>query len=342
MAGKSGSATSADVARLARVSKATVSYVLNGRPPGQGRIGAETRRRVLDAARRLDYTPNNAARALRRRMTERICLVMPRLGAPYFETMARDLRDAAAERGYSMVMVLNDLRELGAAASLVMDQLRRRMADGVVFFDDEYDRGALRPLAEQGTAVVVVGGEAVATEMIDVVRTNVGPACDEAIQHLVEKGHRRIAYIGHSASPGPHDRRYNSYLEAMASREVPVDDSLVVPGADSRSDAYLGAQRLVDRRDRPSAIFAGSDIAAVSAVWAARDAGLRVPDDLAVIGVGDIPEDAVMHPPLTTVGPKEAATNQIVELLFSRLDGRAARRGRTRTQEWELIIRGSA
>lgn len=340
MADKAGSATAGDVARVAGVSKATVSYVLNGRSTG-GRISADTRRRVLEAAQRLDYTPNQAARTLRRQLTERICLVIPRLGAPYFETMARELRDAAAERGYSMVIAVDDLDEHGVDDSLVLRQLRQQLADGVVFAAEGIDTRIFAPLTEHGVAVVVVGGDATATDQVDVVRSHLTDACNDAVQHLVSGGHRRIAYVGHFASGHSH-LRYQSYLAAMKRSSMAVDQSLVVPGAESRSEAYLAAQQLISRTDRPTAIFAGSDVAAVSAVWAARDAGLTVPDDLAVIGVGDIPEDAVMHPPLTTIGPKNSATAEIIDLLFSRLDGQAARRGRRRTQEWQLIIRGSA
>ncbi|MEQ7127223.1 LacI family DNA-binding transcriptional regulator [Actinopolymorpha sp. B11F2] len=331
--------TVADVARLAGVSKATVSYVLSGRRSGSSRVSEETRQRVLDAVRSLGYAPNQSARALSRRRTDRVCLVLPRLGAPYFEQLAWDLTTAVAQHGFTLVLAIADEDD---GRPVIMEQLRRRLTDGVVVAEGVHlapdDLAALVPL---NVAVVTMTDDPVPPG-IDAVRSDASEACRGAVQYLAAEGHRRIAFIGHFLSKGRRHRKYDDYRAGLRASGLPLDRGLVVAGAASRAEAYRNAQKLLAQPHRPSAVFAASDIAAVSTMWAARDAGLRVPDDLAVVGVGDIPEDLVMNPQLTTVGPTSAGAAIVADLLISRLTGEAPAEGRTRLQTWELVRRGSA
>ncbi|MGH3319769.1 MAG: LacI family DNA-binding transcriptional regulator [Streptosporangiaceae bacterium] len=337
--GSSGVPTSADVARLAGVSKATVSYVLSGRRGNASRVSEETRKRVLDAVQSLDYVPNQSARALRRQSTERICLVVPRLGVPYHDLLARDLQGAAADNGYSMVIAL------GASAGQrrsVVDQLRRHLADGAVFIGAASPSGEdLDSLARAEIAVVAVSDD-VSGASFDVVRSDISDVCRRTVGYLADQGHRRIAFIGHFLSVEQPANRHEDYLAGLRAHGLPVDERLVTSGAASRKEAYLNATALLQQADRPSAIFAASDIAAVSSIWAARDVGLRVPEDVAVLGVGNIPEDTVIRPRLTTVGPKSLDSHAVTEFLFSRLRGGAPAHGRVWLQEWSLILRESA
>ncbi|WP_162606281.1 LacI family DNA-binding transcriptional regulator [Jiangella asiatica] len=331
--------TAADVARLAGVSKATVSYVLSGRRSGSARVRDETRQRVLEAVRSLDYVPNQSARALRRRKTERICLVLPRLGVPYFDALARELQEAVAPHGYTLVIAVSDA---DAERPAVIEQLRRRLADGVVIVPGaQVARADVEALVPLNVAVVLVADEP-AGDGVDVVQSNASEACRGAVQYLVSSGHRRIGFIGHFPPNAARYGRYEDYRAGLRANDLHLDPRLVVGGAASRADAYRSAQRLLLQPDPPSAVFAASDLAAVSTIWAARDEGLRVPHDVAVIGVGNIAEDLVMNPQLTSVGPTSVGSADIAELLLSRLAGEAPAEGRTRLRQWELVRRGSA
>ncbi|SDU79367.1 LacI family DNA-binding transcriptional regulator [Jiangella alkaliphila] len=331
--------TAADVARLAGVSRATVSYVLSGRRSGGSRVRDETRQRILEAVRALDYVPDQSARALRRRSTERVCLVLPRLGVPYFDVLAKELQEAVAGHGYTLVITVSDVVD---ARSAVVAQLRRRLADGVVIVAGARAANeALAGLVDLGIAVVLVADEA-ARDGIDVVRGDVTEACRGGVEYLVSRGHRRIAFVGEFPPHAARHSRFDGYRAALEAGGLPLDRRLVVAGASSRAEAYRSATRVLESPDRPSAVFAATDIAAVSAIWAARDLGLRVPDDVAVIGVGNIDEDLVMNPPLTSVGPSSVGSAEIAELLIGRMAGEAPAAGRTRLQPWELIRRGSA
>lgn len=338
MAKTARSPTVYDVARLAGVSQATVSYVLNGRRTGKSRISEETRQRVLTAMDELGYFPNDTARMLRRRRTDRICLVLSRLGSPYLDLLAHDVQRVAGAHGYSIVIAVGGTPD---QCRRVSDQLRRRLADGAIFDVPAIDGATLAPLVEANIPIVAVGDHLTPAGFDVVYRAEV-ETCHEAIAYLIARGHRRIAFFGHTDNVAHHERRYDVYLRALADSGIPCDERLVRSGAQDRPDAYHSAAALLALPDRPTAIFSASDIGAISAIWAARDAGLRVPEDVAIIGVGNVPEGQVLRPPLTTVGPASMDFSDIAQLLFSRLAGEAPAAGRLYHRPWSLIRRGSA
>jgi len=332
--------TISDVARAANVSSATVSLVLNGRRGGNDRISAETRRRVLETVAALGYVANQTARNLRRRRTDRICLYVARLGVPYYDLLAQALQQAAADRGYSMIVSLG----LGYEQERQMfDQLLRGLADGVVLIvprhltDDD-----LTALARTGTAVVVFSNY-LRGEGVDAIRVTEAEASYQAVHHLYAKGHRRIGFIGPAVGEPIQVPRYDAYRRFMAEHGLAIEPGMVQDHSGiSRRHAHDCAEAMLRLPQTPTAIFAASDLAAISAIWAIHNAGKRVPEDIAVIGSGSIPEGAIMSPPLTTIGLPEIDLGPFVEFLFSRLAGRAPAEGREHVLSWTLIVRGSA
>ncbi|HEX4815787.1 MAG TPA: LacI family DNA-binding transcriptional regulator [Nonomuraea sp.] len=326
------------MAELANVSVATVSYVLSGRDRP---VAAETRKRVLDAARQLGYTPNQAARSLRRRRTQRVCLVLSSLGGvPTDERLSTDLHEMADARGYSVVTlaVYSEARAQAAA-----DVLRGGIADGALVnvAGDHLTRDLLGGLAATGLPMVVLSNEP-GLAGCDVVRTPETEACVEAVEHLLAQGRRRIAFLAH---------RHELYRDRPVGRLLGyttaldrhgVTERVVTSGADDRVAAYQTATELLRSPDRPDAIFAASDRAAISAIWAARDAGLRVPDDVAIVGVGNIEEGLITHPQLSTVGPLRDDYLDVVRLLFDRLQAEEALPGREIVRSWTFLRRGSS
>jgi DNA-binding LacI/PurR family transcriptional regulator len=327
--------TAHDVARMAQVSSATVSYVLSGRRSGAPRVSAETRARVLAAVAALGYAPNQAARALRRSRTERVCLLLTRLGVPSFDLLAQAVQRSADQHGYSVIITIGDSP---VRAQQALEQLRRGLADGAIIACDLAQRDA-DALVASGVAVVAMGNPITGVG-IDSVRTTEIGACYEATQYLIARGHRRIAFLGLPPND-PRPSRYQGYARALSDADIAVDPLLVQSSAGSREEAYASTRRLLQHGRPPTALLAAADIAAMSAIMAARDLGLRVPDDLAVIGVGNLPEGEMMHPRLTTVGQQPLEFETTAELLFSRLRGEAPAEGRTLIHPWRLIIRES-
>lgn len=330
--------TARQVAELANVSVATVSYVLSGRDRP---VAAETRQRVLDAARQLGYTPNQAARSLRKRRTQRVCLVLSSLGGvPSDERLATDLHEMADARGYSVVTlaVYSEAR-----AKAAVDVLRGGIADGALVnvVGDHLTHDLLSGLAATGLPMVVLSNES-GLEGCDVVRTPEAEACAEAVEHLLAQGRRRIAFLAHRhelyrETAGDRLLGYTTALERHG-----ITERIITSGADDRVSAYQTAAELLRSPDRPDAIFAASDRAAISAIWAARDAGLSVPGDVAIIGVGNIDEGLISNPQLSTVGPLRHDYTDVVRLLFDRLQAEEPPPAREIVRSWTFLPRSSS
>jgi DNA-binding LacI/PurR family transcriptional regulator len=329
--------TARDVAELAGVSVATVSYVLSGRDRP---VGAETRRRVVEAAEQLGYTPNQAARSLRRRRTQRVCLVQESVGGvPTDERVARDLHEMADALGFSVV----SLAVYSAArARAAQEALLGRIADGALINvrGDHLTFDMLAALDRGGLPMVVMRNAPV-PEGCDVVRVPATEACREAVHDLLLRGRRRVAFVAHRFEldyAEPSDRM-RGYLQALDGHRA---EPIIVPGADDRIAGYHAAAGLLAGTNPPDAIFASSDRAAISAIWAARDAGLRVPCDVAVVGVGNIDEGLISKPALSTVGPLTHDHTEVVRLLFDRLTAEEPPPAREIVRPWTFLRRGSS
>ncbi|MBB5778746.1 LacI family DNA-binding transcriptional regulator [Nonomuraea jabiensis] len=326
------------MAELANVSVATVSYVLSGRDRP---VAAETRQRVLEAARQLGYTPNQAARSLRKRRTQRICLVLSSLGGvPSDERLATDLHEMADARGYSVVTlaVYSEAR-----ANAAVDVLRGGVADGALInlAGDHLTRDLVTGLAGTGLPMVVLSNED-GLEGCDLVRTPEAEACAEAVEHLLAQGRRRIAFLAHRhelhrEQPAGRLLGYTTALDRHG-----VSERIITTGADDRVAAYQTASELLRTPDRPDAIFAASDRAAISAIWAARDAGLSVPGDVAIVGAGNIDEGLISNPQLSTVGPLRHDYTDVARLLFDRLQAEEQPPAREIVRSWTFLRRGSS
>lgn len=329
-----------DVARRADVSVATVSYSLDAAKAS--RITPATRERVLAAVDDLGYVPHESARNLRRRSTDRICLAIPRLGVPFYDALADELQHEGAERGLHLIVTVSR-GERGVQE--VVQHLQGGLADALVMVVEqrlgESVERQLAALAGRGVAGVILGNH-IAPKGFDVVSDTDGAACFDAVTYLAQRGHTRIGCLALEVRPGERHERYANYVLALEEAGIALDEGIVRDGAGNRHRAYAAARELLQEPDRPTAIFACTDVAALSTIRAARDAGLRVPDDLAVIGAGDIAEGEFVDPPLTTVGPEQREFRDVSELLFSRLQAREPPAGRRVVKRWELKVRGSA
>lgn len=332
--------TARDVAKLAGVSMATVSYVLNGRNKGEGAISEATRKRVLDAVSELGYVPNLAARQLRRQHTERICVVFPQLGVPSSDALAQDVIQVAEARGYTVVILVSGSQERDQH---VVGQLKRRLADGAILVHGSMQKQELQTLVEAEIPLVVFRNH-IKPQGFDVVQTTEAEACYEAIAYLLQSGRRKIAFLGHPDKPswGPEQQdMLQVYIHALRDHGYTLNQQLVRRGAHSRNEAYQAALELFQQPERPDALFVTADIAAISSIWAARKLGLRVPEDIAIIGKGNIPEGEISDPPLTTIGPVSFNFRDVAELLFRRIADVTCVE-QVCVLEWKLILRGSA
>lgn len=335
-------ATQEDVARLAGVSVATVSYVMNGRKNGRSRIPDATKQMVLDAARELNYLPNLAARDLRRGKTDRICLVLPVAGAPVNNLLYKSVEAAIGEHGYFLVPSFGGSME---REYRIYQQLRRGFADGVIFFSNFYlDENHFNQLSAAGISVVagsMLTSRKIPARGFDVIRSDTAGAQAAAAGHLLDRGHRRIAMIWDESNLN-HVDRAETYLRILARKGVEVDPMLLRKRVPDGRSAYEAVSAMLDLADAPTAVLATSDRSAEGALNAAKDRQLRIPQDIAIVGFGNISEIEITTPALTTIGPESWNLEVAADLLLSRLNHEGRIEGRTLEIPAKFLVRASA
>ncbi len=293
------SPTSTEVARLAGVSRTTVSFVLND-VPNKG-ISEETRKRVLDAALTLGYTPNAAARSLKGHGTGNVAVVIARSEHLHVDAFLPRLLSTVSEtfqlRGYRVLLEAAEGPE-GEFLKLV----RSKRIDGLIVANvSEQDRQLVLKLSEEGFPVVMPGNGA---ERIFTRHTEGDDSqfAERGVSHLLRLGHRRIAHIGFGAEDFYNVRvRRMGYERALLEWGVAPDPALVTYADISARSGYVAMQRLLRSGVDFSALFAGNDTIAIGAMKALREAGRRLPDDVAIVGYDDIPLAEFACPPLTTL-----------------------------------------
>ncbi|WP_202875543.1 LacI family DNA-binding transcriptional regulator [Kribbella speibonae] len=308
--------TMADVARSAGVSTMTVSNVINGRP----RVGAATRERVLATISELGYQVNLAARHLRAGRTGVVGLAVPELERPYFAQLAGRLADRFEAHGLRIVMERTGGGREGELDAVAFSRLR--MYDGLILSVVDLDPSELNQLRTDAP-VVMIGERALPSRFDHVMMDNVDGA-RQATAYLLGTGARRVAMIGGdpTGSANMPGLRAEGYAIAHAEAAVPVDPELNVRSSFGLQDGYDAIRSLLDRGIGFDAVFALTDVVAMGVLRALADAGLRVPDDIQVVGFDDIDEAAYLVPSLTSVNPgHDEMADRITELLTAQITG---------------------
>jgi LacI family transcriptional regulator len=332
--------TQADVARRAGVSQAIVSYVLNNR---SDEVAADTRERVLQAIEDLGYVPHGAARSLRTSQTLTIACIIPDITNPFYPALERGLQEVAEARGYDLIVSNTD----GDAEkeSRALRGLLRGRADGAVMVPFHLDPGTIDAVVTAGVALTLLHqpDPALLELGVDFVHVDTALGARLAVDYLIERGHTRIGMIAGIPGTPPREMRVRGYREALASHGLPHDD-LLIRGADyQEAGGYEAMVELLKLTPRPTAVFAANDLMAFGAMIALRESKLRIPDDIAIVGLDDIPAARLVQPPLTTVTQHtEQLGHDAAGLLFSRLAGEAPDHGRTLDWPVTLIRRESA
>jgi len=287
------SATLLDVARLAGVSAATVSRILNG----TARVTEDKRQAVERAIERLQFRPNFAAQSLRSGSTRTIGVLTQELESPYFTRGARGIEDGLQGSHYAPIVVpghWNPAEELDRARLLIA-----RRVDAMVILGGNLTDEQVEDMARK-LPIAITGRELRAPNVFSLHCDQVDGAC-RATRHLIELGHTRIAHIGGPvAYPDAVDRR-DGYMRAHSEAGLPVDPRLMVVGTYMETGGAEAMHRLLDADHPFTAVFCAND----QTLWGARQVldarGLRVPHDISLVGFDDLPQSAYMTPALTTV-----------------------------------------
>lgn len=331
--------TMADVARVAEVSTATVSYYLSGRSELLKRIGPDAQRRIKDAVRALGYVQNKLARHLRLQRTERICVLLPKLGIPFADKITRDIDAAARLRGYSIIVVTGDTVEIWRR---VIREVEEGLADGLVGDADVLTEDELKELFGGTTRLTkprLVLHPSAAPTSFSVVNYDRLDSLQQALELLRDTGRRRIAYVENSWRRA--NERAELVQEFAARLDSGIDLAAIVRGASGRDSAAAAARELMAMPVPPQAMLVESDFAAVSIIEELQRGGFRVPEDVAIIGCGNAEEGYFCHPRLTTFGPASLSMTEAADHLIDLIESRAEAQQRF-VVPWILYRRESA
>ena len=305
-----------DVADRASVSKSVVSRVMRG----AGTVSRESRDAVLAAAKELGYRPNAAARSLVQRRSFNVGVLVSDLHNPFFAEIIDGIETAAAASGYRMLITTGN-RDRDAEAHALETLLELR-TDGVILLSP---RLAPRLVARASRSVpVAVVASLMRVPGVDVVVNDDVRGAELAVNHLAELGHRRIAMVDGGDGAGAAERRYG-YEATM--RLLGLGELIQVAAGDyTEEGGFSGAQRLLQLSPRPTAIFAGNDLAAVGALNAIEEAGLEVPADVSLVGYDNTALASLRHISLTTIHqPRRQIGEMAIMAVLRRIEGSAAR-----------------
>ncbi|NLE51613.1 MAG: LacI family transcriptional regulator [Chloroflexi bacterium] len=331
---KSGAPTIYDVAREAGVSYSTVSRTLTG----YAFVKLSTREKVLRAAEKLGYVPNQQARGLAGGRSNMIGVLVPALNNSYITEILRGIDEALSDSDYNLLLYTTHRRR--GKESTYAATITNSGADGLLLVVPLIPASYLATLRDQNFPYVLVDQSDPNAGSASINTTNWQGAYD-ATAYLIELGHRRIAFVSGLAGLASTAERLHGFQDALADHGLPLEDTLIVEGGFTEQGGFDAAQALLDQSDIPTAIFAANDLSATGVIDAIRQRGLRVPQEVSVIGFDDIPQASLVYPKLTTVRqPLDQMGRKAVALLLEQIEQRGADK-RQLTLETSLVIRDS-
>jgi LacI family transcriptional regulator len=306
-------ATIREIASAAGVSIATVSRVLNERPG----VAEETRSAVLRVVRDRGFSANRSARALSGGRTGLIGVMLPMVEATYFSSILSGTAEALYEQ--DMRMVLCPTLHQHEREVTLLDRLMHGTTDGAVLMLPEESNNELKALRRKGYAFVIVDPRVALDEGIPAVSAANASGARAATEYLLSLGHRRIGAITGPQQFLASTERLNGFHGAMSAAGVLPDPALIVESSFGIEGGAIAASHLLDHPDPPTAIFAFNDNTAIGAIRVLRERGMRVPDDVSVVGFDDSEQSAIVHPALTTVRQPLAEMGRMAVSLLLRL-----------------------
>jgi LacI family transcriptional regulator len=331
-----------DVAARAGVAANTASTILNNRPDSWA--SKETRERVLLAAKELNYRPSKAALGVRLGRFKTIGLVVPDLHNPFYPVLADYLDQAVAVHGYDLILEhsRNDLGSERHCFESILD----RQVDGVALIvsDTDLHREFLAGLALSGPPAVALAAKPDVALPIDSVVSDFSEGFAQAIEHLIELGHRRFAFLCALAKGQDDGKRPELFRSHLVAKGIPAEDICFVRCEHQIASACSAFRELLRRTKgkRPTALIALNDLSAIGAMRAAAEEKISVPRDLSVIGVDNIPLGEFLPVALTTISqPIQDMVARTANLLIQRIEGKSAWKPSQTTFPTELVIRES-
>lgn len=326
--------TIVEVAEKAGVSLGTVSRVLNN----DAHVAPETRERVTAVVRELGYVANRQARGLKNSKTNTIGMVVPDLGTGYIGEIMMGVDAELAIHEFDLMLFTTHrapIKEANYVANMVQG-----MVDGILLVLPRNPADYVGSLSQRNFPFVLIDHQGIGSPCPAVGATNWHGAYT-ATEYLIKLGHTRIGFITGSMDLGAAIDRLEGYKSALKTHHIPEDASLINYGSFYQTDGYSGACEMLELEHPPTAIFASNDAMAMGAMDAVRSRGLRIPEDISIVGFDDIPQAEVVRPALTTVRqPLRQMGGLAAQMLIDKLKTPYAELGRIELPT-ELIVRAS-
>ncbi len=298
-----------------------------------GYYSQATKRKVLEAARALNYTPNVIARSLRTRLTKTIGVLISDITTFFWTTLVRGLQDKAAGSGFSIILCNSDEESRNEREYLRI--LVERNVDGLVISPTAGNHSYVKRLARSEMPVVLVDRKIRGLDVPAIRVDNRAGAC-EAVKHLIGLGHERIAIIKGIDGIETSDERYAGYVQALKEGRLPMRDTLVKEGRFLKDGAFVATEELLQMRNPPSAIFVCNEPMISGCILALKEHGVRIPEDMAVIGFDDPVWAAYTAPPLTTVSQPSYTMGM---LAFDYVLAQIANTGKNRKHLEDVVLK---
>ena len=328
-------ATMKDVAQLAGVSTATVSRALMN----PEKVSSATRKRVEDAVLEAGYSPNSLARNLRRNESKTIIAIIPDICDPYYTEIIRGIEDAAMEHGY--IVLLGDSGQQKRYENSLVNMVFAKQADGMLLLGTDLPFDVSKPEQKNLPPMVMACEFAPELELPTVHIDNLTSAF-EVVNYLTQLGHKRIAQISGPETATLCKFRQQGYQQALRRAGIAMNPTYSSFGEFTFAGGAKSVRQLLSLPEPPTAIFCHNDVMAIGAIQEAKRLGLRVPQDLSVVGFDDIQFAQYCDPPLTTISqPRYEIGRQAMLMMLEILRGHDVRAG-SRLLETQLVVRQSA
>ncbi|CAI6086525.1 HTH-type transcriptional regulator DegA [Paenibacillus sp. JJ-100] len=327
-------ATIYDIAREAGVSIATVSQVINGK----GKISEKRRAEIMEIMERLHYQPSAIAAALTGKQTYTLGLLVPDISNPYFAELARAVEDRSRQLGYSVVICSTDNKD--ERVERYLNLLQQKRVDGMMIGTGIENAEILSPLLQQSIPVALIARHMPALSVHTVtIDDKLGGSL--AAQHLLELGHTHVAVLSEPFKVSSSQERVRGFRETLTKAGYVLGPDQIRESAADLNSAKQEALRLLSGQNRPTGLFCCNDMQAIGAIQAAKERGLRVPEDVSIIGFDNTILASVTSPPLTTIAqPIEELGRYAVDILIEELKDNN-NEPKQRILKPELVVRAS-
>lgn len=335
---KKGQVTIRDIASKLKISVSTVSRALRGFPE----INEETKKAVEEMAKQLKYEPNMIAKSLRNRKTNTLGIIVPDLVTHFFSSTIGGIQDVASKKGYNVMICQSNesyLTEISNTQTLANSQV-----DGILMSLSKETNSFhhLQSLIEKDIPVVFFDRICEEIHTSNVIVDDHDGAF-KAVEHMIEMGYKRIAHISGPENLFISKNRKQGYIDALVKHKIPVDESLIIHNDMSEKEAIVATNALLNLPNPPDAIFSINDIIAIQAMLVIKDRGLKIPEDVGVVGFTNDPVSRFIEPSLTTVAQPAYEIGKIsAKLLLDRLLNPEGFIAQSIVLKTELIIRNSS